>query len=61
MKKHSLCEDGIWEFLIVDWGKKILFAIDSDLLPVHPASFAHNFVSGMQIFYFSESQDAIVF
>ena len=30
------------------------------LLPVHPASFAHNFVSGMQSFYFSESQDAIV-
>ena len=30
------------------------------LLPAHPASFAHNFVSGMQSFYFSESQDAIV-
>ena len=30
------------------------------LLPEHPASFAHNFVSGMQIFYFSKSQDAIV-
>ena len=30
------------------------------MLPVHPASFAHNFVSGMQSFYFSESQDAIV-
>ena len=30
------------------------------LLPVHPASFAHNFVSGMQSFYFNESQDAIV-
>ena len=30
------------------------------LLPVHPASFAHNFVSGMQSFYFSESQDAII-
>ena len=29
------------------------------LLRAHPASFAHNFVSGMQ-FYFSESQDAIV-
>ena len=24
------------------------------LLPGHPASFAHNFVSGMQSFYFSE-------
>ena len=30
------------------------------LLPVHPASFVHNFVSGMQSFYFSKSQDAIV-
>ena len=30
------------------------------LLPTHPASFAHNFVSGMQSFYFSESQDATV-
>ena len=30
------------------------------LLPTHPASFVHNFVSGMQSFYFSESQDAIV-
>ena len=30
------------------------------LLPVHPASFVHNLVSGMQSFYFSESQDAIV-
>ena len=29
-------------------------------LTVHPASFAHNFVSGMQSFYFSESQDAMV-
>ena len=30
------------------------------LLPAHPASFVHNFASGMQSFYFSESQDAIV-
>ena len=30
------------------------------LLPAHPASCAHNFVSGMQSFYFSESQDAMV-
>ena len=29
-------------------------------LPALPASFAHNFVSGMQSFYFSESQDAMV-
>ena len=30
------------------------------ILPVHSASFTHNFVSGMQSFYFSESQDALV-
>ena len=30
------------------------------LLPAHLASFAHNFVSGMQSFHFSESEDAIV-
>ena len=30
------------------------------LLPAHPASFAHNFASGILSFYFSESQDAIV-
>ena len=29
------------------------------LLPAHPASFIHNFVSAMQSFYFSESQDAM--
>ena len=30
-------------------------------LPAHPASFTHIFVSGMQSFYFSESQDAMKF
>ena len=30
------------------------------LLSAYPASFAHNFVSGMQSVYFSKSQDAIV-
>ena len=30
------------------------------LVLAHPASFAHNFSSGMQSFYFSESQDAMV-
>ena len=30
------------------------------LLPAHPASFTHSFVSGMQSVYFRESQDAIV-
>ena len=27
------------------------------LLPAHPASFAHHFVSGMQSFYFGKSED----
>ena len=35
--------------------------INSDVLPAYPASFTQNFVSGMQSFYFSESQDAMVF
>ena len=30
------------------------------LLPAHPASFSNHFVSGMQSFYFSDSEDAIV-
>ena len=30
------------------------------LLPAHPASFTHNFCSGMQSFYFNDSQDAMV-
>ena len=30
------------------------------MLPTLPASFAHHFVSGMQSFYFGESEDAIV-
>ena len=30
------------------------------LLPAHSASFAHNFVSGMQQFYFGEFEDEIV-
>ena len=30
------------------------------LLPAHPSSFEHEFVSVVQRFYFSESQDAIV-
>ena len=30
------------------------------LVPAHPASFAHIFFSGMQSFYFNESQDAMV-
>ena len=29
-------------------------------LPAHPASFTHNFVSGMQSFYFSKYHDTIV-
>ena len=30
------------------------------ILPAHPASFAHCYVSGMQSFCFSESHDAMV-
>ena len=30
------------------------------ILSARPASFAHNFFSGMHSFYYSESQDAIV-
>ena len=46
------------QFLIVS---KITFiTLTVILLPAHPASFAHNFVSGMQSFNFSESQDAMV-
>ena len=29
-------------------------------VPAHPASFSHNFFSGMQSFYYSQSQDAMV-
>ena len=32
----------------------------SDILSAHPASFTHNFVSGMQFFYFSKSKGAMV-
>ena len=32
-----------------------LFTLSVIFLPAHPASFTHNFVSGMQSFYFSES------
>ena len=39
-----------------------IYGITVIFLPAHPASFAHNFASGMQrfFFYFSESQDAMV-
>ena len=42
---------------------KLGFSCESSpviFLPAHPASFAHNFVSGMQSFHFRESQDAMV-
>ena len=38
---------------------RLIFLIAVILLPAHPESFAHNFVSGMQSFNFIESQDAI--
>ena len=52
-----------WLFFIgngTEWGRNSAPRDAVILLPAHPASFAHNFVSGMQSFYFSESQDAIV-
>ena len=37
-----------------------LHCLQCFFLPVHPASFVHNFISGMQNLYFSESQNAMV-
>ena len=34
--------------------------LPSDFLPANSTSFTHNFGFGMQRFYFSESQDAMV-
>ena len=48
----------VMEKYLVESLLKMTFSVI--LLPAHPASFAHNFVSGMQRFYFSESQDAII-
>ena len=47
--------------IILKSGKSqgILISSCSDFVTRHPASFAHNFVSGMQSFYFSGTQDAI--
>ena len=48
----------VWQASSV--GNFRIFTIPVILLPAHPASFVHNFVSGMQSFYFIKSQDAIV-
>ena len=37
-----------------------IYTITVILLPAHPAFFTHTFVSEMQSFYFSGSQDAMV-
>ena len=53
----------LYMYILMDVPKqtnKIRMGLSLILLPAHPASFAHNFVSGMQSFYFSESQHAIV-
>ena len=42
------------------WVLKRIVSPSVILFPRHPASFVHNFVSEMQSFYFSESQDAII-
>ena len=39
---------------------KYFCPLGSDILSAHPASFTHNFVSGMQSFYFSKSKGAMV-
>ena len=41
-------------------GKEVGKEGGSDILSAHPASFTHNFVSGMQSFYFSKSKGAMV-
>ena len=41
-------------------GKEVGKEGGSDILSAHSASFTHNIVSGMQSFYFSESQGAMV-
>ena len=49
---------GAQTILIWTYGQITMTAVI--LLPAHHASFEHNFVSRLQSFYFSESQDAIV-
>ena len=44
----------LYETLHLEMAASVIF------LPVHPASFTHNFGSGMQSFFFSESKDAMV-
>ena len=50
----------VWRTPLKPQERKDSFIVPEILLHAHPASFAHNFVSGMQSFYFSESQDARV-
>ena len=53
--------DDLWELYCITGAITIFSVSDSViLLPAHPASFAHNIVSGMQSFYSSESQDGKV-
>ena len=46
-------------FLIII-NRQVVKILPVIFLPAQPASFTHNFVSGMQSFHFSESQDAVV-
>ena len=39
---------------------KAMLRVAVIFLPANPASFTHSFVSGMQSFYFSESQYAMI-
>ena len=45
--------------VVITCVQSLCLVIPVILLPAKPASFAHNFVSGMQSFYFGESKDAI--
>ena len=51
--------DRVW-WLIVNKCTRVGKEGGSDILSAHAASYTHNFVSGMQSFYFSESQGAMV-
>ena len=59
--KVPLFSGNVSTCMMVDWCLALCTLGNfSNFLPAHPASFEHNFVSGMQSFYFSESQDATV-
>ena len=56
----SLDPDQARHFVGPDLGPNCLQRIISDFLSEHPAFYTQNYVSGMQNFDISESQDAMV-